>query len=143
MTTKDIAPADLIKDEDFLSSIGSLSDALAVLDQAGVTVTDSDDLGHGFKVADKATLVKVPMLILGYRFHDGDGGSFVTVFAVTEDDRKVIFNDGGTGIYAQLQRYAEKNITSILLRDGLTRSDYQYADEKGDMRDATTFYLSS
>jgi hypothetical protein len=140
MTTKQLAP---VNDDEFLSSVDSFAGAIAALEKIGATVVDSDDLGHGFKVTDKATLVKVPMLIMGYRFQESDTAQFVTVFAVTEDDRKVIFNDGGTGIYAQLQKYNEKAINSILLRDGLTRSDYQYADDKGVMRDATTYYLST
>lgn len=140
MSTKAIAP---ITDENFLSDIDGFSSAIAALEKIGAKVVDSDDLGHGFKVTDKATLVKVPLLIIGYRFHDSESAKFVTVFAVTEDDRKVIFNDGGTGIYSQLQQYSEKSIDSILLRDGLSRSDYQYEDEKGVMRDATTYYLST
>ena len=63
---------------------------------------------------------------------DGDGG-------------KWIVNDGGTGIFAQAEKYAAKGLLSgLIVRKGLTRSDYKYVDDKdGKEKNATTFYLSS
>jgi hypothetical protein len=143
MVSKTVDNVSVINDDELLSNIVTFGDALASLESAGVGVIDSDDLGSGFKVMDKATLVGVPFLLMGYRFADGDHGDFAVAFIVTEDDRKGIIVDGSTGIYQQLKQYSEKGMSSFLMRNGLTRSDYQYDSGDGKMKDATTFYLST
>lgn len=134
----------ITKDEDTMAAIQSFSDAMQVLKDAGIEVHSTEEFGDGFKLVDKDTLVKVPFVILGIRFADGDFDTdFAILHVVTEDGRKCIITDGSTGIRAQAKRYAERGITSgLLVPNGLVRSDYEYINEKGKSTPATTYYLS-
>lgn len=141
--------------DDQLRSIQSWDDVNALFAEAGVTVTDvSEVLGTGFSLfntEDKDKLCGVPMMILDWRFNNGDMGTFVslTVAYKTSDGGmgKVIVNDGSTGICAQIEDLANRGITApVMVPNGLVRSDYDYEDTdkngKKVMRPATTYYLS-
>jgi hypothetical protein len=136
----------VINDDDTLAGINTIDDAFKVLADAGVNVTEIKDLGTGFVVLDKNEknqLVGKGFLVLAMSFHTGDMGEFVSLHVVTEDGGKFIVNDGGTGIKDQCVKYAAKGITSgLLIRKGLTRSDYE-TEIDGKMTKATTYYLSS
>lgn len=142
--------------DDVLFSIGdsgdAFADAIAYVNEHGEVFNAGDVLGNGFKILsreDKATLVGVPLLILTSEGVDtmrmGDYGPFVTLFIVTEDGRKFILNDGSTGIRDQMHFYWQKTkrIGGILVKGGLTRSDYTYEDVDGKTKPATTYYLST
>lgn len=144
---------DIIRDEETLSNIKTLDDALKALSAAGVNAVEVKELGTGFEVLEnKDQLVGKGMLIMGMSFNKsdkfGEEGEFVSLTIVTEDNGKWIVNDGSTGIYAQCKRYSEKGIKSLICRKGLTRSDYKtevtnVKTGKTDVIDATTYYLSS
>ncbi|HWV44407.1 MAG TPA: hypothetical protein VN039_00025 [Nitrospira sp.] len=135
----------VILSEDDLGAVQSFADAMQLMQDARVDVVSTDDLGDGFVVLPtdgKASLVGVPFIILNMRFHTGDMGEFVILHVVTEDGRKLIVNDGSTGIRDQCKGYARNNRTQgILCKRGLTRSDYTYEDDKGKSIPATTYYL--
>jgi hypothetical protein len=63
-----------------------------------------------------------------------------------KDGKKVVFNDGGTGIPPQLRTFIEENggrDTGIFCEKGLRVSRYKYVDEKdGKEKDAATFYIA-
>jgi hypothetical protein len=146
MTDNVVAKPDFLKDEDSLKEIATLDDAFKLLASQGLNVTEIKDLGSGFVVVDdKSQLVGKSILILGGQFNEGDNGRFVSLYVVDGDGGKWIVNDGGTGIFAQAEKYAAKGLLSgLIVRKGLTRSDYKYTDEKdGKEKNATTFYLSS
>lgn len=141
--SNDVAKTQAMWDDETLGGIHSFSDAMAVLSDKGLTPVDASDFGTGFSVVDKATLVNTPFVILRMKFNDGDHGVFVSCEAVTEDGRKVVINDGSTGIRAQCERiHKTAPGQPVLVKRGLTRSDYTYIDEKGTSKAATTFYLS-
>lgn len=148
-TSGTVAKPMLLEDEENLRSIGSFAEALEALKDAGVEVHSTEEFGHGFKVlatSDKSRLVDTPFVIMGYRLNDSklspDG--FSSVFLVTETGEKWILNDGGTGIHAQLAKYAEHGITQgIMVPQGLVQSDYEWTDENGRERPGTTFYFSA
>lgn len=124
------------------ASISSMADALALL--GGDVITTFSESGEWDVVEDKGHLVGVPFVGLRWRFNKGDAGEFVSIEIVTEDARRLIINDGSTGIYQQLKRLTDETgrTTGIACKKGLRRSDYLYQDEKGVERPATTFYLS-
>lgn len=149
-------------DDAALASIGSFRDAAALLDRMGVEAESASDYGTGFKVVDKATLVGQPFLIIEWRFNDGDfgGRQFVSVAAVTKDDRKVIFNDGGTGVCKQLATVTQQRRdrghrnpqAGLLVESGLTATSYWFNEDTGETSSqaqsgkgwgpATTYYLA-
>lgn len=147
-TDKGIA---VLRDEDSLSSIKTLDDAFKVLAAQGVVPTEIKELGTGFEVLkEKDQLVGRAILVMGMMFNPSDkfekGGEFVSLYVVDENGGKWILNDASTGIYAQCKRYAEKGITSLIIRKGLVRSDYTTVvnvDGKDKEIEATTYYLSS
>jgi hypothetical protein len=149
-TDKGIA---VLRDEDSLSSIKSLDDAFKVLAANGVVPTEIKELGTGFEILkEKDQLVGRAILVMGMMFNASDkfqqGGEFVSVYVVDDKGGKWIVNDASTGIYAQCKKYAAKGITSLIIHNGLTRSDYvtEVPNVKtGELEkiNATTYYLSS
>lgn len=146
--------------EEQLSEVRSFDDALAALNRTGAATVDAADLGSGFALfttdADKRTLVGVPFIILEFMFNVGDiidqAGNkklFSTAYVVTRDGRKVIVNDGGTGIFVQLEGLAKKYdklglpYGGVVCKHGLRESKYMYKDDKGVQTPASTFYLDT
>ena len=133
-----------------LGQITSIDDALSALADAGLGVSGIEDFGSGFVLTDKDQLKGAEMLLLQWRFSEGDFGPFVSVAALTRDGRRVIFNDGSTGIYKQLRtvtltrlKNGETNMQAgLTATNGLKESTYTYEDEKGVKRPASTYYLS-
>ena len=98
-----------------LAEIQSFDDALAIINDVfdGHIIEADKVLGTGFGVADeKAAYIGVPFVILkGDRnaSEKGEKGRFWSLHCVTKDGRKVIINDGGTGIADQLDMLAERH----------------------------------
>ena len=83
-----------------------------------------EDIG---KVIDpRATLIGVPFIITSWEFEDSKTGPYVRVECLTEDNRKVNFVDGSTGIYAQATLVRPRLSTPILVKRGLRVSEYEY-----------------
>ncbi len=151
--TTDVARTQRFDDND-LRSLQSWADVSALISREGLEVVAADQvLGNGFALLtsdEKATLVGVPMILLDWRFNTGDMGTFVSIMAAVKSGdtmRKVIINDGSTGICAQLETLYNRGIVGpLLVKNGLVRSDYDYEDTdkngKKVMRPATTYYLS-
>lgn len=149
-STEIVNARSMINDQ-VLASVDGFESALAALDAAGLRYQGMDEFGTGFVLADKSALVGVPFVIMEWRFNAGDfDGGFVSAACVTQDGRKVIINDGSTGIRDQLlmvttQRVAQGNEApqnGLVVYGGLTVSNYTYTDEKGKQIPATTYYLS-
>lgn len=106
-----------------LGEIQSFDDALAVINDvfAGQIVEADKVLGTGFGVADeKAAYIGVPFVILkGDRnpSEKGEKGRFWSLHCVTKDGRKVILNDGGTGVAEQMDTLAERHPELFLITD--------------------------
>lgn len=149
--------------DDDLGAIATWQDAVALLAREGVAVDTVSDYGHGFTlVKEKDLLIGKPMLLLEWSFNvskehlvrntDGtvSGREFVSVYAVLQTGQKIIINDGGTGIYAQLRKVSDTRVANkhshpfqgLAVAEGLTVSEYPYEDEKGNVSTARTYYLS-
>ncbi len=129
-----------------LKGIASFDDALALVqDELGATIVTADDeLGDGFAVLDKAgkaSLLDVLFLIVEWTFSEGDQGEFVSMRIVARDGRKLIVNDGGTGIYAQLRELTDRTDKQVglVVKRGLRKSDYIHPEHGA----STTYYLNT
>lgn len=137
--------------EDFarLGSEGgnAFDDAMALVNEKlGGEVIDSADLGDGFGVLDtknKGQLIGVTFFILSAQFSQGDNGEFVSCRIVTKDGRKLILNDGGTGIYEQLKTLWTVKPAAygqpVLVRKGLRESRYNHPEHGP----SVTYYLDT
>ena len=120
--------------EAMLGEIQSFDDALTVINAvfAGQIVEADKVLGTGFGVADeKAAYIGVTFVILKADRNvsdKGEKGRFWSLHCVTKDGRKVILNDGGSGIADQLdalyERHPETLGKPMLVKKGLRASSY-------------------
>ncbi len=143
--------------DDELLAVQSFDDALRLAAQyygEENLVSADETIGNGFRLlANKDTLIDVPFIALAWRFNPGEfQGEFCTLMVVTEDGRKFIVNDGGSGVCQQLATYtnATGRHGGMLVKRGLSRSDYEYEDttvldSEGNptKRPAHTFYLNT
>ena len=108
------------------------------------------DLPSDWDLVDKATLVGKPFIIYSFTLRDGDfGRPYVSVNAVLEGSSpgapvsRVVFNDGSTGIAAQLKEMAAQGIMGgIRVTKGLRVSEYEFTGSDGITKPAKTYYLS-
>ena len=138
--------------ESQLREIVSFSDAISLVESVyGAVARSSEVLGDGFTLVEKDKLVGVPFVLIDYTVHtsstnfdeNGEGLKFVTVRCVTEEDKRVAFNDGSTGVARQLRDLAVREIYGgIYVQNGLRASEYEVTDTKGRKSSATTYYLS-
>jgi hypothetical protein len=114
---------------------------------------------------DKASLVNIQMVLLGWKVADsaypgpnGETGDYVFVRAVTATGDKVIFFDGGTGIARQLIRITKMRIekgvsrpdAGLICPNGLRVSKFFYDEKTGEISKepkngfapASTYYLA-
>lgn len=139
----DVEPSNLFSREQ-LAGIESFSDAmsLAAAEFGGViTASDDPNLGTGFRVTtedDKLRLMGVPLLLLDWRFNEGDyGDDYVSIHAIQQDESgkavKLVINDGGTGICRDLREYTQKTGRKggLFVRRGLRVSEYPTDVETG------------
>lgn len=142
-------------------SAAEIADIMAMnFDDLATQSTPSNQVFAKPEMVEKDDLVGQPIIILSWAFNDGDygRGKFVSVTCMTKANELVLFNDGSTGIFDQLEQYTDKHKSQrgpILCRKGLTRSDYWRGEDSGDIykrkpsedvgekvEPAHTFYLS-
>jgi len=163
MTTgTDIIQSSTLFDDEALTNIVGWNDAAILLDSVGVPAESMADYGTGFAVVDKSRLIGVDLLLLQWRFNEGDyEKGFVSVEAVTRTNEKVIFNDGSTGIRDQLQTVTAQRLAAghphpqagLTVPGGLTKSAYFYNEDTGERSTkaregkgwipASSYYLAS
>jgi len=142
---------------DELRSIESFDQLGALIKERGIDVVPVDKvLGDGFALSkDKDALVGRPFVILDYQFstsrdtlnpETGEPNVFVSVRLMTEDNRKLIINDGSTGIRDQLRNLPDAVAGSVLyVPRGLRVSEYEVetvVKGKTVKQNAKTYYLS-
>jgi len=128
-----------------LREITSFDEAVAAAtDRFGEISDASTEIGSGFDVLDreaKDSLCGVGFIVLEMSFNHGDMGEFVSFTAVTQHNRRVIVNDGSTGIYKQLKAWHDRTGKKggLFVKGGLRRSDYPATEERPA---GTTYYLN-
>ena len=140
-TTGEIVPVDSIAAVDRMTA----QEYQQWLATENIDVAEFDGGSDWDLVGNKDTLVDRDIVIARVRFNNTDSGDFVSVCAYTvPEGDKVVFNDGGTGIYRQLMTYVNKTgrTTAIRCRKGLRVSRYKFTDDSGKERDAATYYLA-
>jgi hypothetical protein len=144
-------------DENALRSVSSWDDLAELARANDLPVTDvSKVLGDGFTLIDNAkdkrTLIGVPFVIVSWAQVEGDRtdaqgvkAKFTTMRIMTKDGRKLIVNDGSTGIHAQVNGLIKQQIRPFVkVSRGLRVSDYEYTDPtSGETSSASTFYLDT
>jgi hypothetical protein len=150
-TTEELAPysADKMVSDEIAHDITSAADWEKF---TGTKVVEIGDIIPGFTVVEKSELVGVPILLLGWRINTsnkyaGSDGAMLEFASVLVRDlarsRTVVFNDGGTGIPAQLGLLESKGVTGgVSVPNGLRVSEYLFTDDEGS-RMAHTHYLSN
>ena len=138
-------------DED-LAGFRNFADVAQYFQDEGLVSDNFADYGTGFTVVkDKRQLIGTDLFLIAWRFTLGKQGGFVTAFAQAADGRKLIVNDGSTGIRDQLERVTHKRLlrkhpnptAGLRVRGGLRVSEYEIDDpETGEKRGAATFYLA-
>ena len=136
-----------------LREITSFSDALAAAQEEGEEIAlASQEIGSGFVVLDdKDFLLKVPFLMLEWRFNAGkyenDMGEktdFVSITLVTKNNDKYILNDGSTGIARQLREYSDRSgkFGMLMAEQGLRVSRDYTVVVNGREITGTTYYIA-
>lgn len=152
------------------SSLSQIAEQFAL---AGVDVLNDelDGVYNTDLIKDKDFLRDLPFMITRWRFNEsddykdeeGNNGIFVSVeiayqMGPNSPVQTGVFNDGSSGICAQLQTITQRRLekgleweqahSGRMVRRGLRRSDYQRDTGKRDKNDApimesaTTFYLN-
>lgn len=125
-------------------------------DDLAAVATPSSQVFAKPELTDKDELVNQPFVILSWAFNEGDySDNFVSVTVMNKANELLVFNDGSTGVKAQLQIHTERHGTHrgpIIVRKGLSKSVYFRDPESGEIykkkpeniktEPAYTFYLS-
>ena len=157
MSSNDTTPATplITSNEDALREIKTFGDAIALLESSGIAAVNyEEEYGDGFALIKgddaKQSLVGVPFVILGIRLIEGDyeqagvKAIYAAIHLVTQDGRKIVMIDGGTGVGATAMKMADRgHVSGVYVPKGLRRSDYEYIDNQGNKSPATTFYFSN
>ena len=104
-----------------------------------------DTMESPWKLVDKRDLLGVPFIIADFRFLTGDyGEDCVAVRAMTQDNVRIVFTDGSTGIRTQLKHYQQVKHRNggIVCPNGLRVSEYEYTDPEGKTKPAKTYYVA-
>lgn len=126
--------------DEMLRGVGSVEDAIRLATELYGVAPESaaDHLGNGFMmVEDKDHLLNRPMVILATKTHLGDWGEFCSVFAVMGDNNdRVIFNDGSTGIFYNVRELVERTgrVGGWIVGHGLRKSEYPTCGQCGKPR---------
>lgn len=127
-----------IPDED-LRTIASFEDAIRLgAELHGEVVNLAEELGTGFSIVEKSTLVGEKLVLIEWRFLDGDYGDdgYVFITAVTGKNEKVLITDGSTGIRDQLREYTARTsrFGGAFIPRGLRESQYDICGDCGSPR---------
>lgn len=86
-------------------------------------------------IENKDQLLGVPFAIFDIRENAGDFGTFASIEVLTEDGRRLVFNDGSTGCMEQAFTLTKKYGRSggFIVRKGLRKSDYYFNPVNGEI----------
>lgn len=126
--------------------IDNPQDARRALEAAhGAVLSSSTVFGDGSEfIKEKDRLVNVPFLILDWHFNmdPATEREYVNVLVMNAAGDKARFNDGSTGVYAQLKKVTEEfGVVGIECKFGLRKSEYE-VEINGKKQKASTFYIA-
>jgi hypothetical protein len=147
-------------EDSLLSALDTVEAVEAFLAANDIALESVTDYGSGFAViADKDTLLKTPLVLLGWQFRQSKeyGSEFVTAYVMTKTGERGILVDGSTGICRQLREITDTRIgrgmpnaqQGLSAPGGLRRSDYETeitkvvkGEQITETIQATTYYLA-
>lgn len=141
MASKEVVAIPTDFDDEVLASITSFEDAIALLQNSGAEIVNSNEYGNGFEVCqDNNRLIGVGFVILNGTERLGDFGPYVSLEVVTVNGEKLVINDGSSGIYRQYMDIVKRRESQgspnpgggILVEGGLRKSDYFWRTAKDD-----------
>lgn len=143
-TTKDVVVQPISRVD--LAALTTFDQAFALAEATYGEIISSEELGDGFAVVEKSSLVGVPFLILGWEAGKNEKhGPFTIVRGITKENQKVLFVDGSTGIKDQLAVFQQVSGRSggLLAIGGLRVSNYTYFDAEAQKdKPASTYYIA-
>lgn len=124
--------------------------------QAAGEVQDVQDVTGDFTLIDKAALVGKEFTVIHWQenFSDENGtydeenvfhpAVFASVYCITPDARKIVFNDGGVGILPVLRNHLNETGQTYGIRApwGLHCSEYK-TKINNQVQSATTYYFAT
>ena len=134
-----------------LGAITDFQSAAKLLAEKKIAVEQASEYGTGFEVLkNKGVLEGIELIILDFNFTEGKQGLFVSCNIVTRDGRKIVINDGSTGIRDQLlavvedrERKGKPPYAPLHCPHGLNSSVYTVIDPStGEETTATTYRLA-
>lgn len=147
MVRKDVVDNATVHDAEIVNAeinVTALDTWDAVLN-SGLQILDSIHvLGDGSTLIDKTQLEHAgEFIVLDWREVTDKltGNTYMNVLVMNRQNQKARFNDGSTGIAAQLREYEEQYGKLPLHCQGVRRSDYLFIDDNGKQQSATTYYL--
>lgn len=146
-------------DDATINRIATFADAFAAAGASELTQEEMLYEASSYPLLEnKDELIGVPFIITQvkwgeskkFRGADGTGNRFTILYVVTEGDTKHTITDGSTGIASQVEEMvADRKARGIVpedqmffVKNGLTRSDYDYTDDHGNVSEASTYYLA-
>lgn len=126
--------------------IDNPADARRALEAAhGAVLSASTVFGDGSEfIKDKDRMVGVPFIVCDWHFNvdPSTDREYVNVLVMNANGDKARFNDGSTGVYAQLKKVSEEfGVIGIECKFGLRKSEYE-VEIDGKKQKATTYYLA-
>jgi len=120
-------------------------DKLASVGLESITIS-----GSPYEVVKKDVLVDVPFAIIDVREYEGKFGPTVAVACITQDNRRLVFNDGSTGVMSQLKDIIAQTGRrgGFICPNGLRASSFEYqptdfdGQPMGNPIPATTYYIA-
>ena len=141
-----------------LSGLNTVEEAITALGLKSVDELEWDTNVYAL-LSDKNKLVGKKFLAVQWTFHQSTeyvDSEFVSVYVITADsvdgEHRFIFNDGSTGVCAQLRQLTEKRLADkhtspyggALIKSGLKLSEYDRVDEAGKtIGKGKTYYLAN
>lgn len=143
--SKDVAKVAPL-DDNQLRDMQSYESVMQILAKAGIKPKSISEYGTGFEVANQKDLVNVPFVIVDARIVPAEksdyGKDFLVFFAFTNTNRKLIINDGSTGLCEQAKGIGVENLIGTVHEKGLTVSEYDHIAPDGTRTPARTYYFA-
>lgn len=141
-----------------VKELKTVQDIIARFSTGGAKVYDVGEVIPDFGLVDSSELVGVPFTVAHFepryseqfgRFRPEDGlfekGLYYSVFVITDDGKRLVFNDGGTGIVPVAENFIETTHQTGGMRCpwGLRASSYEKVLDNGQKVQATTYYFAT
>lgn len=121
-------------------------DAAALM---GEDISHAEEFGDGFTLLSKDErnqLIGVPFVVIAFQINDSKeyGSEFASVRLITKDNKRLVFNDGGTGIVPFLKDFRNRTGRNygLVAGNGLRVSEYE-TEVNGKTISAKTYYFDT